>query len=60
MSSSPVAILYNDRAVLENHHASAAFKWVHDTILFIYLDQVFGNSSKMHNKPDMYLYHGAK
>jgi calcium/calmodulin-dependent 3',5'-cyclic nucleotide phosphodiesterase len=26
MSSSPVAILYNDRAVLENHHASAAFK----------------------------------
>ncbi|CAG0912330.1 unnamed protein product [Notodromas monacha] len=30
MSNSGVALLYNDRAVLENHHISAAFRLCHD------------------------------
>jgi hypothetical protein len=47
MSGTETALLYNDRAVLENHHISASFRW-HLIILIIIIFKTF-NIPNFHN-----------
>lgn len=43
MSGSDTALLYNDRAVLENHHISASFRYVGNNVV----TRVYSSSSRL-------------
>ena len=42
MSGSETALLYNDRAVLENHHISASFRYKKNPLISLGFPLVFG------------------